>query len=459
MFFAYLWNELRRRSKQVVVVSTSLGIGIGLVVAVAAVSAGVRDAQAEVLGSLYGVGTDITVTRSAAQGEGPAGFQIGASSDAFARDRLVLGPGRASFSETKAADLASVDGVAVAVGALSLTDLRLRGELPAAAGSGASLQVPPSGAPAGSTQIDVDTSQIVGVDVERTDVGPLASLTLAAGRAVRAGDEHADVAVVDAGYANEHDITVGDTVRVAGERFDVVGVTQPPVGGSSFDIAIPLARAQALASLRGEIDTVYIKAASAASVDATKAAIRSAMPGATVSTSSDLASQVSGSLGNAASLVSTLGRWLSVAALGGAVALACLLTIGAVGRRTRELGTLQALGWRRRRLVGQLLGESLVVGLLGGLVGIAIGVAGAWAIGRLAPTLTAEIAAAGGLFAQGGGADPFTRSVDVALTAPVSAALAALAIGLSVLGGLVAGAFGGWRAARMRPADAMRQLV
>ncbi|MBT2883367.1 ABC transporter permease, partial [Streptomyces sp. McG5] len=56
--------------------------------------------------------------------------------------------------------------------------------------------------------------------------------------------------------------------------------------------------------------------------------------------------------------------------------------------------------------------------------------------------------------ASGAGA----QSLDVALTAPVSATTLALAVGLAVAGGLVAGAFGGWRASRLRPADALRRV-
>jgi putative ABC transport system permease protein len=49
-------------------------------------------------------------------------------------------------------------------------------------------------------------------------------------------------------------------------------------------------------------------------------------------------------------------------------------------------------------------------------------------------------------------------STDVALGAPVSAGLILAAVGLAVLGGLIAGAVGGLRAARLRPADALRHI-
>jgi hypothetical protein len=75
MFFTYLRRELRRRIRQAIFIALGLALGIGLVITVTAASSGVRDAQATVLHSLYGVGTDITVTQTPTAGSGgPAGF-------------------------------------------------------------------------------------------------------------------------------------------------------------------------------------------------------------------------------------------------------------------------------------------------------------------------------------------------------------------------------------------------
>src|SRR5258708_39224342 len=84
-FFTYLRRELRRRMRQSIFVALGLALGIGLVVTVTAASAGVRKAQSDVLRSLYGVGTDITVTGKAprprlpASGPGKGGqtFEVG----------------------------------------------------------------------------------------------------------------------------------------------------------------------------------------------------------------------------------------------------------------------------------------------------------------------------------------------------------------------------------------------
>src|SRR6201998_4656407 len=62
-FFTYLARELRRRLRQAIFIALGLAVGVGLVLTVTAASKGVKDAQAGVLKGLYGVGTDITVTK------------------------------------------------------------------------------------------------------------------------------------------------------------------------------------------------------------------------------------------------------------------------------------------------------------------------------------------------------------------------------------------------------------
>ena len=89
------------------------------------------------------------------------------------------------------------------------------------------------------------------------------------------------------------------------------------------------------------------------------------------------------------------------------------------------------------------------------LLGAAIGIAGAAIIDAIGPTLEASVeqpAGAGFGFGQGVAAG----STDVVLGAPVDVGLLALAVGLAIVGGLLAGAAGGLRAARLRPAEALR---
>ncbi|MGZ8804260.1 MAG: ABC transporter permease, partial [Microbacterium sp.] len=150
-----------------------------------------------------------------------------------------------------------------------------------------------------------------------------------------------------------------------------------------------------------------------------------------------------------------------------AVALAVLFTISGVSRRTREFGTLKAIGWSNGRVVGQVAGESVSQGLIGGAAGLVVGLAGIWAINIISPTISTAPAATqtqggpgGGAFGNGGpGGGLFTQeTTDIVLSAPVTIWVLVAAVGLAVAGGLIAGAFGGWRAARLSPAEALRSV-
>jgi ABC-type antimicrobial peptide transport system permease subunit len=191
-------------------------------------------------------------------------------------------------------------------------------------------------------------------------------------------------------------------------------------------------------------------------VDALSELIEGQIEGAAVVTAADLADRVGGSLTDAENLSSKLGTALAIVALLAAFLIATLLTLSSVQKRTRELGTLKALGWRQRLVVRQVTGESLLQGALGGILGAAMGIAGAAVIDAVGPTLQASVEQPGsgvGPFGQGNVA---SGSTDVVLDAPVDAGLLLLAIALAVVGGLLAGAAGGWRAARLRPAEALR---
>src|SRR6202451_2652760 len=78
MFFTYLRRELRRRMRQAVFIALGLALGGGLVITVTAASSGVKNAQGTVLHALYGVGTDVTVTKTPAAGSNtPGSFGFG----------------------------------------------------------------------------------------------------------------------------------------------------------------------------------------------------------------------------------------------------------------------------------------------------------------------------------------------------------------------------------------------
>jgi putative ABC transport system permease protein len=510
MFFTYLWRELRRRMRQAIFITVGLALGIGLVITVTAASAGVKNAQASVLHSLYGVGTDITVTKTPTAGtnSGRFGFgfrqQIGTSTRPKAgskiNDNTLTGEGTlASFGSSSVTTVTKLQNVAAAAGGLTLTDRTVTGTVPAFNVNNGSGQFGGGGGGGGggnpgsfAANFNINSFIVNGVDIANGELGPLSTGKVTSGRTFTSADASSDVALVDSGYATQNKLKVGGTIAIGNAKagatnFKIIGIVSEPAGDNPANVYIPLGVAQTLANMKNDVNTIYVAATSGQDIDSVASAISKSVPGATVTDQNSLASEVTGSISSAASLANNLGKWLAVAVLVAAFLLASLLTMSAVSRRIREFGTLKALGWKSRRVIGQVMGESIAIGVIGGVVGVGLGFVGAALVGKFSGPLTATVGqntgsatpggsrffgGAGGGFPGGGtsgGTNPFrggfqsaARAADtvaVHLSAPVTIGAVVAAVVLAILGGLIAGSFGGWRAARLRPAAALSRVA
>jgi ABC-type antimicrobial peptide transport system permease subunit len=521
MFFTYLWRELRRRARQATFIAVGLALGIGLVITVTAASAGVKNAQSSVLHSLYGVGTDITVTKApttSSSGAGGFGFRFRqntgtnkrpAAGTKINQNTLTTDFTLSSISSSAVTTISKLDNVAAAAGGLTLTDRTVTGTVPAyntSGGNGSGGFGGRSGGGSGSggggftgggtSTFNTNSFTVTGVDLANGELGPLSTGTVSSGRTFTSADSAKDVALVESSYATSNKLKVGAAIdignsRSAATKFTIVGIVTEPAGDSPSNVYIPLGVAQSLANLKNSVNTVYVHATNDNDITTLAVAIKKAVPGSTVTDAGSLASEVTGSLASAASLANSLGKWLAIAVLIAAFLLATLLTMSAVSRRVREFGTLKALGWKSRRVVGQVLGESIVIGIVGGVVGVGLGFLGATLVNHFSGSLSASIGAAtgsatpggaqrfggafpsGGAFPGGGGFGGGTNAfrggfadaartastVAVHLSAPVTITAIIAAVGLAILGGLIAGGFGGWRAARLRPAAALSKVA
>jgi len=448
-----------------------------------------------VLKNLYGVGTDATVTTSPTAGSfagrpSNINFKSGAT---VKIDTLTATRSLGTLDDSAVTTISKLKGVAAASGALTADSVDTTFKIPnvnsgGSGGSGGGARGGGGGGFSGPGSFNTgNTVSVDGVDLSSSAqaLGPLSNGTLKSGRTLKSSDASSDVAVIDSSYAKSASLTVGSTVTLASTKFTVVGIVSVSASDSSADVYIPLARAQTLSKSTGKVNTIYVAADSATVISAVQKEITKAVSGATVTTSSDLASEVTGSLSSASSLANNLGKWLAIAVLLAAFLLASLLTMSAVSRRVREFGTLKALGWRSRRVIGQVMGESVTVGAIGGVAGVALGFAGAAIVSAIAPALSASVGQTTGSATPGGarqfsGGSPggagsgftppsgggFSRtptggggqSVLVHLTASVTVDAVVLAVVLALAGGLIAGTFGGWRAARLRPAAALARV-
>jgi putative ABC transport system permease protein len=481
MFYVrYLLAEVRRRRGRAALTALGLAVGVGMVVIVGALSKGLDEAQREVLEPLTGVGTDLSVSRPLAvpddeppgagsgdpfsglseeeqrqlereNGDHTAAFNysdLGEPGERFSEVSLLSS--ELSFPASEVATIGALPDAKDAAARLTLTALRVEGVVPERGATPLN--------PHGEGGFEFSEMSVSGVDVRKPGLAMVIPDQVTEGSYLAAARDRArGEALVDLGYARQNSIAVGDSVGVAGAELEVVGLARAPLGGDASDVYVELGRLQELSDRQGRVNSALVRADSVDAVAGLAAEIDRQLPGAEVVTAADLADRVGGSLDDAEDLSSRLGTALAAVALAAAFLIATLLTLSSVQKRTRELGTLKALGWRQRLVVRQVTGESLVHGALGGLLGAVIGIAGASAIDAIGPTLEASIEnpSSGGLgsFGQRG---ITAGTTDVVLGAPLDAGLLLLAIGLALVGGLLAGAAGGLRAARLRPADALR---
>jgi putative ABC transport system permease protein len=229
---------------------------------------------------------------------------------------------------------------------------------------------------------------------------------------------------------------LGQTVRVNGTGFQVVGVTAAKGSNGVQDeddvVLAPLTAVQDTLTGYAGYSSIVVQARSAAALDGAQAEITSILyERKDVTDSSNPGFQVinQGSV-RAASDASTdvfttlLGAVAAISLLVGGIGVMNIMLVS-VTERTREIGIRKAIGARRSDILGQFLTEAVLVSMLGGLTGVVIGLVGSRF--RIA------------------GVQPSVALYSVPL-----------AFGASVLAGLFFGTYPAGRAARMKPIDALR---
>ncbi len=268
--------------------------------------------------------------------------------------------------------------------------------------------------------------------------------------------------LVTTAYASERGLKVGDTITINKVGYKIVGLVNPTLTGDVSDIYFSISNLQSLTTNTGRINEVLVSVANSKDVNAVAKAIKTALPGATVLTSASLADQVTGSLSNARKLANDLGGALALVVLLAAFLIAGLLTLSSVSKRVREIGSLRAIGWSRGRVVRQIMAETLGISVVGGVIGVAVGAVICLIIGAVGPALSVSSTglAVGASKVSGllGQTTSATVARTVHLTAPIHPLTIVIAFAGALLGGLIAGALGGWRAARLSPASALRDL-
>jgi putative ABC transport system permease protein len=252
-------------------------------------------------------------------------------------------------------------------------------------------------------------------------------IRLQKGRSLEPADRKRKMAMLGRVLALNLGKTVGDSLDIAGEPFQVIGVFESDSLFENGGLIVPLAVLQKMMGREGSFSGFVVAgdAHDRASVEALGKEIEKAIPGVAAVPARDY---IQGDI--QVRLVKAMAWATSVIALllGSLGVLNTMMM--AVFERTREIGVLRALGWRRPRVLGLILGEALTLGLVGSVVGAVLGLAGVRAI-QFWPTASVFI------------------SPDLPLTVFLLGAL--LGVGLSVVGGF----YPALRAAALNPTEAL----
>ncbi len=341
---------------------TVLGIVIGVAAVIAMLAVG-NGAQASILGSINGVGTNLLFVFSGAQN----------NSQVKNPRPVTMGDANAMMDLYAAPDIKAVAPVVQGNGIVDFN---------------------------GNTK----TTTIVGVT---PDYYSVRNISLLDGQFINQANQlgRASVAVIGVDVADalfgRRDGLVGETIRISNQPFRIIGV-MTPTGGGSFgsadnQVLVPITTAQArlIPSRRGpdSVDVIYVQATDfstvAAATDEISQILRTrhrtavGMDDFTVFTQESILSTAQSVTGI---LTIFLGGIAAISLLVGGIGIMNIMLVS-VTERTREIGLRKALGARKRDILIQFLVESSLLSLIGGIVGILFGWLIAFIVGKVAVAL------------------------------------------------------------------------
>lgn len=232
--------------------------------------------------------------------------------------------------------------------------------------------------------------------------------------------------IIGKGAAKNLKLRVGQTFKLFSTSFKVVGVYETGTPFQDAGFVITLKDAQAVFKKPRQVSFYELKLKQPDKADEVKKKIEERYPEVVAAKSTEF---VEGS--QDVEVMRSLTWALSmIAVLVGGISMMNTMVMS-VMERTREIGVLRAVGWRRRRIIMMVVQESLLLSGIGGILGILMGVG--------LVELVARLPGVGGLLAGAYRPSLFIQAMVVSLA-------------LGTVGGL----YPAWRASRLSPMEALR---
>jgi ABC-type antimicrobial peptide transport system permease subunit len=226
--------------------------------------------------------------------------------------------------------------------------------------------------------------------------------------------------------AENLDMGVGQTLRIFDKAFKIVGIYETGVPFEDGGSVVSLRDAQGLFGQPHKVSFMSVWLDDPERARAVADELEERFPEISLSLASDFADDLIDLQMMRASTWGIAAMALIVGGLGMTNTM-----VMSVFERTREIGVLRALGWRKRHVLWMIVRESVTLSLLGSVAGIVVGTVLGWGLNLL----------------------PVVRGF---LRFQYSPGLFAQALGTALVLGVVGGVYPAWRAARLQPVEALR---
>ncbi len=241
------------------------------------------------------------------------------------------------------------------------------------------------------------------------------------GRTLQSGDT--GKVIIGRVMATQEGLKIGDTLNIKDKSFEVVGIYETGVTTEDGGVVVPLGEAQSLFDLGDQVSMLQVKVENIDQVGAIRTQIETRYPQLLALKGSEVANQQAD-----LQLINSISSLIAlIAILVGSIVVMNTM-IMSVMERTREIGVLRAIGWKRRKILLLILKESFTISIIGGVIGIVLGIVMV---------------------------NLLTNLAKISLNLPVTLDLVVGVFLITIILGILGGFYPAWRASKMSPMEAL----
>ncbi len=168
--------------------------------------------------------------------------------------------------------------------------------------------------------------------------------------------------------ADNYNATVGSTITVGSNQYKVVGIMKQMSSGwpltIDYSMIMSLSHAQSVTTMPSLISTVII--IPNGSIDSAETSLQDAYPNYSIYSQKDTQQTLDTNLSQVKIFMNMINVFIFLVS----IIIIMIVMMMSVKERTKEIGTMRAIGTKKRSIMALIIYESLILSLIGGIIGI-----------------------------------------------------------------------------------------